>query len=261
VRIVVSYVLELGNNRLHGVGGVRKVDERKYPDAPVDPFKPAPKLFNRLPAALTHRFPSRSTVTNMATGQGTQTRTATLTVNPPALQVSPSMDIAASGTHGGPFAPSSFNYALSATYGTVKYSITNVPSWLSVSPSSGTLTTSATTVTFKVNSSADKLTPNTYVSNVNFINTTGGQGNTARVATLTVYPKQYNLTVSAKPSADGAVSGSGTFAEGSLVTVTATPNGSHSFVNWTQNTKVVSTSASYTFTMPSASTTLTAHFK
>ena len=49
--------------------------------------------------------------------------------------------------------------------------------------------------------------------------------------------------------------------EGSLATVIATPNGSHSFVNWTQNGKVVSTSASYTFTMPSANVTLTAHFK
>ena len=32
-------------------------------------------------------------------------------------------------------------------------------------------------------------------------------------------------------------------------------------VNWTQNGKVVSTSASYTFTVPSANVTLTAHFK
>jgi hypothetical protein len=67
--------------------------------------------------------------------------------------------------------------------------------------------------------------------------------------------------VSAKPSADGTVSGGGTFAEGSSVTVTAMPSGSHSFVNWTQNAKVVSTSASYTFNMPSANVTLTAHFK
>ena len=59
----------------------------------------------------------------------------------------------------------------------------------------------------------------------------------------------------------GTISGAGTFAEGSSVPVTATPNGSHSFVNWTQNGKVVSTSASYMFTMPSANTTLTAHFK
>jgi hypothetical protein len=69
------------------------------------------------------------------------------------------------------------------------------------------------------------------------------------------------LAVSASPSADGTVSGGGSFAEGSTVTVTATPNGTHSFVNWTQNAKVVSTSASYTFTMPSANTTVTAHFK
>jgi len=39
-------------------------------------------------------------------------------------------------------------------------------------------------------------------------------------------------------------------AHGSSVTVTATPNGSHSFANWTQNGKVASTSASYMFTMP-----------
>jgi hypothetical protein len=55
--------------------------------------------------------------------------------------------------------------------------------------------------------------------------------------------------------------GAGTFVEGSSVTVTTTPNGSHSFVNWTQNGKVVSASASYTLTMPSANVTLTAHFK
>jgi hypothetical protein len=67
--------------------------------------------------------------------------------------------------------------------------------------------------------------------------------------------------VTASPTADGTVSGAGTFAEGSSVAVTATPNGSHSFVNWTQNAKVVSTSASYMLTMPSANVTLTAHFK
>jgi uncharacterized repeat protein (TIGR02543 family) len=49
--------------------------------------------------------------------------------------------------------------------------------------------------------------------------------------------------------------------EGSSHTVTATPIGIHSFVNWTQSGKVVSTSANYTFNMPSANVTLTAHFK
>jgi hypothetical protein len=46
----------------------------------------------------------------------------------------------------------------------------------------------------------------------------------------------------------GTISGAGTFAEGSSVPVTATPNGSHSFVNWTQNGKVVGLVASYTST-------------
>jgi hypothetical protein len=78
---------------------------------------------------------------------------------------------------------------------------------------------------------------------------------------LVVNPKDYKLAVSTSPSGDGTVSGGGTFAEGSSQTVTATPNSGHTFVNWTQSTKVVSTSASYTFTMPSATVTLVAHFK
>jgi hypothetical protein len=76
-----------------------------------------------------------------------------------------------------------------------------------------------------------------------------------------VNPKQYKLSVTASPTADGTVSGAGTFAEGSSHTVAATPIGSHSFVNWTQSGNVVSTSASYMFTMPSANATLTGHFK
>jgi hypothetical protein len=130
--------------------------------------------------------PTTITFNSSVTGQGTTTVTATLTVNPPALVVAPTTGITASGTQGGPFSPSSFSYFLSVASGSVNYSITNAPSWLSVSPSSGTLTTSATTVTFTVNSGADKLTPNTYISNINFNNTTSGRGNTTRVATLTV---------------------------------------------------------------------------
>jgi hypothetical protein len=200
------------------------------------------------------------TFTNTGTGQGTQTRTATLTVNPPALQVTPASGDTASGTHGGPFSPPSFTYALSSTFGSLKYSITT-PNWLTASSASGTVTTTAKTITFTANSNGRSLGPGNHTANIAFNNTTNNQGNTTRAATLIVNPKNYTLTVSATPTADGTVSGGGTFAEGSSVTVIATPSGSHSFVNWTQNTKVVSTSASYTFTMPSANVTLTAHFK
>jgi hypothetical protein len=194
--------------------------------------------------------PTTITFTNSDTGQGTQTRTATLAVNPPAPQVSPATNIAASGTHGGPFSPSSFQYELSATYGGVNYSIVT-PSWLTASATSGTVTTKAKIITFRLNSSADKLLPTTYVNSVNFNNTTNSQGNTTRVATLTVNPKEYKLTVEASPRADGTVSGGGTFAEGTSQTVTATPNTGHTFVHWTENGRVVSTSPSYAFTLPS----------
>jgi hypothetical protein len=204
--------------------------------------------------------PTTITFTNTNTGQGTQTRTATLTVNPPALQVTPAAGSTASGTHGGPFSPSSFKYALSVATTSVNYSITT-PSWLTASSTSGKGTTTAKTITFTVNSKARSLGPGTYTDNIGFNNTTSNQGNTTRVATLIVNPKPHRLSVTASPATYGTVNGGGTFAEGSSHTVTATPNGSHSFVNWTQSGKVVSTSESYMFTMPSANTTLIAHFK
>jgi hypothetical protein len=71
--------------------------------------------------------------TNSDTGQGTQTRTATLTVSAPVLQVTPAANILAAGNQGGPFSPSSFQYQLSATGGSINYSISGVPNWLTPS--------------------------------------------------------------------------------------------------------------------------------
>jgi hypothetical protein len=132
--------------------------------------------------------------------------TATLTVNPPALQVTPTINIAASGTQGGPFSPPSFNYTLSVASGSANYSITNVPPWLTLTPSStGTVSSSSpTTGTFTVNSNANSLTPNTYVNSISFNNTTNGQGNTTRVATLTVNaPPALQVTPTANIAAAG----------------------------------------------------------
>jgi hypothetical protein len=130
--------------------------------------------------------PTTITFTNSDTGQGTTSVNATLSVNPPALQVTPTTNIAVSGTQGGPFSPSAFSYTLSVASGSVNYSISNVPNWLTPSSTSGTASSSGTTVTFTVNSNANSLTPNTYVNSISFNNTTNGQGNTTRVATLTV---------------------------------------------------------------------------
>jgi hypothetical protein len=163
------------------------------------------------------------------------------------------------GHAGRPFSPSSFSYTLNATSGSAKYSIAT-PSWLTASPKSGTVTTSGKTITFKINSSAEKLVPNTYPSSISFYDTTTGQRSATLVATLTVNPKQYEITVKASPSADGTVSGGGKFADGCSCTVTATPNSGHTFVHWTETGRVVSTSASYTFTL-SGNVTLVADFR
>ncbi len=64
---------------------------------------------------------------------------------------------------------------------------------------------------------------------------------------------------SASPSAGGRVAGAGTFASGSSPTVTATANSGYTFANWTDNGAVVSSSASYTFTL-TANRTLVANF-
>ena len=98
------------------------------------------------------------TFTNSDTGQGTQTRTATLTVNAPVLQVTPTTNIVAAGTQGA-LSPSSFQYQLSANAGSVNYSISGVPNWLTPSSTSGTASTSGTTVTFTVNANANSSCP------------------------------------------------------------------------------------------------------
>jgi hypothetical protein len=129
------------------------------------------------------------TFANTSTGQGSQTRPYTLTVNPPAFKVTPATTIAFSGHEGGPFSPKSFQYQLTATSGSVPYSITT-PNWLTASQTFGTATTSPTTITFTINSSvAHKLLPNTYVGSVNFTDTTNQEVIT-RLATLTVTPKR-----------------------------------------------------------------------
>ena len=74
-------------------------------------------------------------------------------------------------------------------------------------------------------------------------------GNRNLVANFTVNPVNYTVAVSASPSNGGTVAGGGTFASGSSDTVTATPNSGYTFANWTENGTVVSTAASYTFTL------------
>ncbi len=61
--------------------------------------------------------------------------------------------------------------------------------------------------------------------------------------------QQYTVNVSANPNIGGTVTGSGTYNQGQLCTVTATANSGYIFTNWTENGNVVSSNASYTFTV------------
>ena len=177
----------------------------------------------------------------------------------PALTVAPAGDIAASGPKGGAFTPLSFSYHLSATSGSLSYSITGLPKWLSASSTSGTVTTSPHLVTFDINANAEKRAVGSYIDTIKFNNVTDGLGNTTRTARLTVKPGS-KIVVEASPKADGTVAGGGIFADGSSCTVTATANAGFKFVHWTENGDVVSKSATYEFKLE-ANVTLVAHFK
>ncbi len=110
-----------------------------------------------------------------------------LAVQQPPLQVLPATNIAASGTLGELFSPTSFNYQLTSTSGSVNYSISGIPSWLNASFTSGTATPSPVTVTFSL-INLGRLRPGTYTATIAFANTSTGNGNTTRTATLTVNP-------------------------------------------------------------------------
>jgi streptogramin lyase len=105
----------------------------------------------------------------------------------PALKVSPATNIAASGTQGGAFSPTSFSYQLSATSDSLNYLISGIPAWLNANFTSGTATTLPVTVTFSL-TNLGNLAPGTYAATIAFTNTSLGYGSTTRTATLTVNP-------------------------------------------------------------------------
>lgn len=72
-------------------------------------------------------------------------------------------------------------------------------------------------------------------------------------------PQQYIISTSSNPIAGGTSSGGGTYNFGTTTTVTATANSTWTFLNWTENGNVVSTTPAYSFTV-SASRTLVANF-
>ena len=113
--------------------------------------------------------------------------------------MTPTTNVTASGNLGGPFFPSSFDYSLSSNTGSVDFSISGVPTWLTASATTGTVTTSPTTVTFTIN--ANSLQPGTYNATITFTNTTNGQGNQSRSVTLNVAAGATSIVAAVAPTA------------------------------------------------------------
>ena len=84
-------------------------------------------------------------------------------------------------------------------------------------------------------------------------------GNRTLVANFTLQPQQYTVNVSANPTNGGTVTGGGTYNHGASCTVRATANVGYTFTNWTEGGNVVSSNASYTFTV-TGNCTLVANF-
>ena len=74
-----------------------------------------------------------------------------------------------------------------------------------------------------------------------------------------VASSSFNINATPNPAEGGTVSGAGSYHEGDTCTLTATANAGYSFVNWTENNQVVSSSATYSFTVME-SRTLVANF-
>lgn len=84
--------------------------------------------------------------------------------------------------------------------------------------------------------------------------------NRTLIANFKLIPSsQFAVVLSSNPAEGGTTSGSGAYAAGTSVTVTATNNIGYTFTNWTENGAIVSTSSSYTFAL-NANKTLVANF-
>ena len=124
-----------------------------------------------------------------------KTVTANFTATPGTLVVTPLNGLTASGSAGGPFTPSSAGYILQNTGGTTLNWISSaVQTWISLSPSSGSLAPGASiTVTVSINDNAKRLLPGSYNDTVSFSETTAtstsrayGASNATRPVALTV---------------------------------------------------------------------------
>ncbi len=73
--------------------------------------------------------------------------------------------------------------------------------------------------------------------------------NTTCVANFTQQTTSYAITATASPANGGTVTGAGSYTSGSTATLKAMANTGYTFTNWTKDGSVVSTNATYSFTV------------
>lgn len=148
-------------------------------------------------------LPGTHTATVTFSGNNTVTRTVTLTVIGPIMNVTPSA-LSSSGFRGGPF--SSLGFTITNTGNqTLNWSVSANQSWLVVPPGDAVGSGQSLNRSVLVSNSANNFLPGTYTGTVTFTNTSNGVGNTTRPATLTV--NVGNPVLSVTPSTDYDVSG------------------------------------------------------
>lgn len=101
----------------------------------------------------------------------------------------------------------------------------------------GTIVSTSSSYTFKVNGNRSLV--------ANFVPTPVGNS---------------SINLSSSPAAGGNTGGAGAYPTGSVATVTASANTGYTFMNWTDNNVVVSTSSNYQFVL-TGNRTLVANFK
>jgi hypothetical protein len=183
------------------------------------------------------------------------------------LGITPSSAYNPSGYVGGPFSPSNLVYTLtnSGNFG-LNWTAAKTVSWLTLSPTSGTLAGGAsTTFTVSVNSSANTLAASTNTDTITFNNTTSGDGNASRSVTLTITGAPV-LAVSPNGfSSSGAVGGPFSPVAASLSVSntglssmgwTATPNASWVTASPASGTLAAGTSTSVNVSINSTANTL-----
>ena len=73
--------------------------------------------------------------------------------------------------------------------------------------------------------------------------------NTTCVANFSLQTTSYTITATASPANGGTVTGAGSYTSGSTATLKAMANTGYTFTNWTKDGSVVSTNATYSFTV------------